>query len=261
VQSGDNWFTIAQSFGLTQEALAAANGTTPSDILQVDQELRIPVASGAEASTSQPASKPTLDEATASPVQTYVVQRGDNWFTIAKRFNVTQEDLAAYNDRSAADILQVNQKLRVPPVGATVTRPTPTVTPTRIAKPTPTETSEPTPVPPAVVRLTAPVLLTPMNGDGFASGALPLLTWQPVRGFGEDDVYYVRVSFTMRNGEKGFAEGDTTTPSFTMPQWVFDAALPPDRISSWSVQVVRRDLAGETIQISPASESRTFYWR
>jgi LysM repeat protein len=259
VESGDNWYSIARRFGTTQEALAAANGRTPSEILQVDEALVIPTASLASTRSSQAAAKATV-QATAIPTpQTYTVQRGDNWFTIARRYGITQEALAAFNDRIPSDVLQVNQKLRIPPAGVAVVKPTPVpVEPT--AKPTPTAAPEPTPVP-TVVRLAAPVLVSPMTGDGFTSDTLPVLTWEPVSGTTSEDYYYVRVGFTMQDGEKGFVPGEVTGTSFTVPRWVHDAARTPDRISSWSVQVLRRGPDGSIIEVSPPSESRTFYWR
>ena len=262
VKSGDNWYSIAKRYGVTQEDLAAANGTTPSDILQVDQKLRIPLANAEQAGSSQSTLKApsaTTQATAVSTPQSYTVQRGDNWFSIGKRFGVTQESLAAYNGRTPTDILQTNQKLRIPPVGVTVPKPTATVA----AKPSPTITPEPTQVPelPVVANLPPPVLLSPMNGDGFSSGTLPVLTWQPVPGVTADDHYYVRVSFTMRNGEAGYFEDQVTSSSFTVPQWVFESALPPDRISRWSVQVRRQSASGEINEISPSSETRTFYWR
>lgn len=262
VESGDNWYSIAKRFGITQEALAAANGTTPSDILQVDQKLRIPLANTEQAASSQPAPKApsaTTQATAVSTPQSYTVQRGDNWFSIARRFGVTQESLAAYNGRTSNEILQVNQKLRIPAAGVTVPKPTATVA----AKPSPTATPEPTLVPetPVMANLPAPALLSPMNGDGFNSDTLPILTWQPVPGVTADDHYYIRVSFTMRNGEPGFVEGQVTGNSYTIPQWVFDSALPPDRIGRWSVQVRRQSPSGETNEISSPSETRTFYWR
>jgi LysM repeat protein len=196
-------------------------------------------------------------------VQTYTVQRGDNWFSIARRFGTTQEALAAYNGRSPNDILQVNQKLRIPPAGVAVARPTPTPEPTKPARPSPTPTTEPTlaPEPPAVVKLPAPVLLAPGNDDGFNADTLPVLAWQPVPGVNAGDYYYVVVRFTLKNGDMGFAIGETTDASFTVPRWVFDQAQTPDRIGRWSVQVRRLGPAGDAIEVSPPSETRSFYWR
>ena len=263
VQSGDDWYSIARRYGITQDELAAANDTTPSDILQVDQKLRIPRASTTEAASSQPTLRPTsaaTQVTVVSTPQTYTVKRGDNWFSIAKRFGITQESLADYNGRSVTDILQIDQKLRIPPAGGIIV---PKPTPTIVAKPSSTATPEPIRVPEVLVvaKLPAPVLLSPMPGDGFSPGAKPVLTWQPVPGLTADDHYYVQLSFTMRNGGPGLVESQVTEASFTVPQWFFDAAQPPDHIGRWSIQVRRRGPAGEAIEISPFSETRTFYWR
>jgi LysM repeat protein len=195
---------------------------------------------------------------------THTVQAGDNWFSIARRYGITQDALAAYNNRRPTDILQVGQALRIPPVGAAVAQPAATSTPVR---PTPTTAppSQPAPSPtvdiPPVVRLSAPVLLTPISRDGFSGAAQPVLTWSPVVGFGPQDFYYVLVRFTMRDGQQGYVEGRVTTPSFTMPMWVYDVASPPERLSAWSVQVRRQGPGSQEIEISPPSELRAFYWR
>lgn len=193
---------------------------------------------------------------------THAVQSGENWFTIARRYGVTQDTLAAFNNRRPTDILQVGQVLRVPTAGAAVAQPAATPTPLR---PTPTTaaTSQPTPtvdIPP-VARLAAPVLLSPASGDGFSGAGQPMLTWNPVVGFGPQDFYYVLVRFTMRDGQQGFVEGRVTTPSFAMPMWVYDVASPPERLSVWSVQVRRQGPGNQDIEISPPSENSAFYWR
>lgn len=192
---------------------------------------------------------------------THTVQGGDNWFTIARRYGITQDALAAYNNRRPTDVLQVGQVLRVPPAGAAVVQPPATPTPLRPtavpSQPTPTPTVD---VPP-VARLSAPVLLAPISGDGFSGAAQPVLTWNPVVGFGPQDFYYVLVRFTMRDGQQGFVEGRVTTPSFTVPMWVYDVASAPERLSVWSVQVRRPGPGSQDIEVSPPSEHRTFYWR
>jgi LysM repeat protein len=65
VQSGDNWFNIAQRFDITQETLAAYNESLPSDILQVGQVLRIPPAG---TSVTLPTATPTPVRPTSTPV-------------------------------------------------------------------------------------------------------------------------------------------------------------------------------------------------
>ncbi|MEZ4771152.1 MAG: LysM peptidoglycan-binding domain-containing protein [Caldilineales bacterium] len=190
----------------------------------------------------------------------YRVQPGDNWFSIARSFGITQEALAAYNNRTPSDILQVDQQLRIPAAGAAIQIPTataqPTATPRPTATPVPTATAVPT-----IVRLPAPVPVSPANLDGFNASSQPILTWQPVAGMTEEDYYYVKVAFTMSNGEAGFVDADVAGTSFGIPWWVFDAASPPDRLASWTVQVRRIGSNGQPLEVSPASMARQFYWR
>jgi LysM repeat protein len=251
VQAGDNWFSIARRYGITQEALAAYNNSQPSGILQVGQVLRIP-ATGAAAG------------APGDNGQTHKVQAGDNWFSIARRYGITQETLAAHNNSRPSDVLQVGQVLRVPAAGAAVSPPTPTP-PRSTAVPaaaTPTApAATPTPVIPTVAALAAPALLSPMTGDGFTAGTLPVLTWSPVKGFGPEDCYYVLVRFTMRDGQQGYDDDCIDRTSYTVRNWVYDVAAPPDRLSVWSVQVRRMGPGNQEIELSPPSENRTFYWR
>ncbi len=226
--------------------------------------------------TPPPTATPTRVPATATPEAVaaaaaatgggglvHSVQAGENWFTIARRYGVTQDALAAYNNRRPTDILQVGQALRIPPAGASaaVAAATPTPPrPTATAAPA-TPTSAPPVEIPVVARLSAPTLLTPLTGDGFVAGAQPVLTWSPVAGFGPQDYYYVLVRFTMRDGQQGYVEGRVSSPSFSLPMWVYDVASPPDRLAVWSVQVRRPGPGNQDIEISPPSENRAFYWR
>ncbi|MEA3337800.1 MAG: LysM peptidoglycan-binding domain-containing protein [Chloroflexota bacterium] len=184
----------------------------------------------------------------------HVVQPGDNWFSVAQQYGVSMGALATYNNLSPSDILQTNDRLRVPSRQESAS--IPVSTPTR--KP-PTAT----PVPPEIplAPLPAPILVSPIVGDGFTEGTQPLLEWQPVHGFGTEDHYYVRVVFTLRNGDQGFAESEVSGTTFKVPMWVFESAMPPDRLSQWSVQVRRRGPDGQMIVLSPASETRSYYWR
>ena len=253
MQAGDNWFSIARRYGLTQEALAAYNGSQPSDVLQINQVLRLPTAGAGAAVAS-------------SAAQTYSVQAGDNWFSIARRYGITQDTLAAYNNSRPSDVLQVGQVLRIPAAGTAISPPTATPT---LARPTATAavaTPSPAPavptreVPPAVA-LAAPALLSPMTGDGFTAGAQPVLSWRPASGLGPEDYYYVLVRYTMRDGMQGFVDARVNAASYTVPVWVHDVAAPPDRLATWSVQVRRMGPGNQEIELSPPSELRTFYWR
>ncbi len=211
---------------------------------------------------------PTPQAVAAAPASgggglTHMVQAGDNWFSIARRYSITQEALAAFNNSSPSDILQVGQVLLVPAAGAVVSVPTSTPAPARpTALPaTATPAATPTQEIPPVVTLAAPELLSPMTNDGFTAGTQPVLSWRPVSGLGPQDYYYVLVRYTMRDGQQGFVDGRINGLSFTIPAWVYDVAAPPDRLAVWSVQVRRPSPGNQEIELSPPSENRTFYWR
>ncbi|MCS6844034.1 MAG: LysM peptidoglycan-binding domain-containing protein [Caldilineales bacterium] len=186
----------------------------------------------------------------------YTVQPGDNWFTIARRFGITQEALAAYNRRTPNDVLQVNERLRIPPADATPPPP-PTPTPTR---PRPTATPTPTPTVP-VPALPAPQGLLPRDDDGFTADSQAVLRWDPVPGMTAADYYYVYVEFLMQDGSVGFVDDETTRPWFEVPRWTYEVAATPNRIFTWTVQVRRRLPSGQVVEVSPISRKATFYWR
>jgi LysM repeat protein/RNA polymerase subunit RPABC4/transcription elongation factor Spt4 len=216
--------------------------------------------------TAEPTHTVVAAAAAAGPVTsgaTYTVQPGDNWFSIAQRLGITQDTLAAYNDSTPSDILQVDQVLRVPPAGLVITLPT--ATPTQV-QPTATRPATATPAPtatPPIVMLAAPSLVRPMNGDGFASETQPVLAWRPVTGMGSQDFYHVQIRYTLRDGQPALLEDQVpaTITTYTVPMWFFDLARTPDRLGVWSVQVRRTGANGQPLIISPFSESRTFYWR
>lgn len=96
VQPGDTLFSIAQRFGSTVEAIAAANNISDPTQIPVGLELIIP-----------------------SSETTYTVQPGDTLFSIAQRFGTTVEAIAERNNIADPAIISVGQELVIP--GATQT--------------------------------------------------------------------------------------------------------------------------------------------
>lgn len=100
VVEGDSLWAIAQRFGTTVEALAAANGISEGDFLQPGQVLQVP--------TGRTAPRPA-----PATGWTYTVRRGDTLWAIALKVGVRVEDLASANGIQG-DRLQVGQKLVIP---------------------------------------------------------------------------------------------------------------------------------------------------
>lgn len=100
VVEGDSLWAIAQRFGTTVEALAAANGISEADFLQPGQVLQLPTGK-------------TAPRRTPATSWTYTVRSGDTLWAIALKVGVRVEDLAAANGIQG-DRLRVGQKLIIP---------------------------------------------------------------------------------------------------------------------------------------------------
>ncbi|MBS4169006.1 LysM peptidoglycan-binding domain-containing protein [Parachlamydia sp. AcF125] len=118
VKRGDFLEKIARAHGTTIKAIMQANGLS-SERLNVGQILRIPpptkpIETVAETpKTNFPQEKKNSSTGEESPY--YIVQRGDNPWKIAKKFQVGFEDLLILNDldEEKARNLKVGDKLRV----------------------------------------------------------------------------------------------------------------------------------------------------
>ncbi len=105
VEEGDNPWSIALEFGVTVEALLEVNGLSEDVILDVGQELLIPLA--LEEATPQPTSSP-------QGIIYYTVVPGDTLWSIALEFGVTVEALMEANGLSEDTILDIGQELIIP---------------------------------------------------------------------------------------------------------------------------------------------------
>lgn len=92
VKKGDTLFDIAKLKGVTVNEIKEANNLK-TDTLQIGQVLNIPTPSSGEIN--------------------YIVQKGDNLYTIANKYDVTIDDIKKLNNLSTTN-LQIGQILKIP---------------------------------------------------------------------------------------------------------------------------------------------------
>jgi LysM repeat protein len=110
VQRGENLYRIALRYGVTVNAIAAANGLANTSRIYVGQRLIIPTGGS---SPGPPSSSSGV----------HVVKRGENLYRIALRYGTTTRALAAANGIVNTGRIYVGQRLVVP--GQTTPSPTP----------------------------------------------------------------------------------------------------------------------------------------
>ncbi|TDN40514.1 LysM peptidoglycan-binding domain-containing protein [Hymenobacter sp. UV11] len=100
VAPGETLYALARRVGVRPAELAAWNNLPPTAPLRAGQALHL----------SPPAAEPVLADA---PNGSYVVSRGDTFYSIARRYSCTVTALLAHNDRPDMT-LHVGETLRVP---------------------------------------------------------------------------------------------------------------------------------------------------
>ena len=138
VMAGDTLRRIASKFNTSIESLEKANNLTSTSILKVGQTLAVgsagkPATSQAQTTESTtktaptpavvakapPVKAPPVEEKTEAKPQTseektHVVAKGDNPYSLAKKFNVTQAALMKANNIDDPKKLKIGQKLVIP---------------------------------------------------------------------------------------------------------------------------------------------------
>ncbi|RLC59011.1 MAG: hypothetical protein DRI80_13145, partial [Chloroflexota bacterium] len=102
VQRGENLFRIALRYGVTVDALAAANGLSDTGRIYAGQRLVVPTGGDSTALTAPSSSG------------VHVVQRGENLFRIALRYGTTVQALAAANGIVNTGRVYAGQRLVLP---------------------------------------------------------------------------------------------------------------------------------------------------
>lgn len=108
VARGENLSTIARSYGLSMQEVAAYNGIVNPNLVYVGQQIAIP-SSGMAPNMLAPATADALPNGDGY----YTVARGDTLSQIAKTHGMTTADLMRLNGVANANTIWVGQKLRV----------------------------------------------------------------------------------------------------------------------------------------------------
>lgn len=102
VQAGDTIGVIAQTYGVSIDAIVQANGLINPNAIQAGQSLIIPL------SGNLPTPAPATE-------RTHIVAYGETLFSIALFYGVDLNTLAAYNGITDPTRILAGQELRIPP--------------------------------------------------------------------------------------------------------------------------------------------------
>lgn len=119
VAKGDTLWSIARRHDVAVKQLAAANGIGSTDPLQLGQRLIIPGSESPSPANGQTTAKQVATEeakqTSADPARQveYTVQRGDSLYAISRQFDVSVEELQAWNRLDKSEVLRPSQRLIV----------------------------------------------------------------------------------------------------------------------------------------------------
>ena len=97
--------------------MKAANNLSDKDVLKAGQKLVIPSADIENAATLSSTNSSASTSTSSSKTETYIVQKGDTLYGIAKKYDIKVSEIYSLNGMSQKDVLKVGQKLKVPVTG------------------------------------------------------------------------------------------------------------------------------------------------
>ena len=100
MKKGETVYGLSKKYGVAMSVILEYNGISDATKIVVGQKIKIP-----EIRNLKSDQKAT---------QTYIVQKGDTVYGIAKKFGTTQAEIFSLNGLSAQSVIKVGQKLKVP---------------------------------------------------------------------------------------------------------------------------------------------------
>jgi membrane-bound lytic murein transglycosylase D len=122
VRKGDTPKVLAKRYGVRADELLRVNNLRDSRSLRVGQNLLIPINPEAGKLTLAEMRESLREESSAGKNKplggtSYTVKSGDNLWSIAKRFNISEQQLRAWNRLGSSNALKLGQKLVVADAG------------------------------------------------------------------------------------------------------------------------------------------------
>lgn len=136
VQPNETYYSIAKKYGVTMEAMVAANPQARPERLRSGMVVAVPMKSAPKGS---PSPKPSAPGGTSS-ARTYKIREGDTMSSIAQRHGISEAALLKENNLKADDPFYVDDVLKIPGSGSSSGARTTSTTPAR-KTPAPAPTS------------------------------------------------------------------------------------------------------------------------
>ena len=113
IQPGDTYYSLARAYNTTVPAIVSANPNIDPNRLQIGQAICLP--------TGQPEFPPCPEG------NYYTIREGDTFYAIARRYNVSVDDMIEANPYVDPDRLRVGQVICIPVATPPVTCPSGTL--------------------------------------------------------------------------------------------------------------------------------------
>ena len=117
VKKGDTLYSISRKYQITVPELRAANNLSESDVLKVGVKLVIPSADIENAAALSATKTSETKKNVSAALTSYVVQKGDTLYGIARKFNIKLNELLSLNNLDNSSTIKIGQKILVPSAG------------------------------------------------------------------------------------------------------------------------------------------------